>query len=54
MQIACLGSIEEGGCKLSNDCFTLSNLIGHTSLKYHVKSATNMIDSLCSNIETKI
>ena len=54
MQIACLGSVEYGGCKLSNDCFTLSNLIGHTSLKFHVKYATNMIDSFCSNTETKI
>ena len=60
MQIACLVSVEEDGCKLSNACFTihvvltLSNLIGHASLKFHVKSSTNRIDSFCSNNETKI
>ena len=54
IQIACLVFVEEDGCKLSNDCFTmhvvltLSNLIGHVSLKCHVKSNTNMIDSFCS------
>ena len=59
MQIACLGFLEEDGYKLENDCFTmhvvftLSNLIGHASLKCHVKSSTNMIGPFCSNSETK-
>ena len=60
IQVACLASWKENGCKLSNECFTmhvvltLPNLFGHTSLKWHVKSSTNMIDSFCSNSETKI
>ena len=59
MQIACLVFAEDDGCKLSNDCFTmrvvltLTNLIGHASFQCHVKSATNMIDSFCSNNEKK-
>ena len=59
MWIACLVSDEEYGCKLSNDCFTmcvalsLLNLTRHASLKCHVKVDTNMIDTFCSNNETK-
>ena len=51
MQIECLVFVEEDGCKLLNDCFTmhvvwtLSNLIKHDSLKFHVKYATNKIAS---------
>jgi len=59
MQVACLVVAEGGGCKLSNDCFTmlivlpLVNLMGHVSLKWHEKSTTNMYDSFCSNSEIK-
>ena len=51
IQVACLASWKENGCKLSNECFTmhvvltLSKLIGQDSLKFHVKYATNKIAS---------
>ena len=59
LNVCDLCSDEKDGCQLSNDCFTmcvvliLSNLIEHASLKCHVKTDTNMIDSFCSNSETK-
>ena len=53
------GFVEEDRCQLSNECFSMhvvltsTNLIGHASIKYHVKYGTNIIDSFCSNDETK-
>ena len=59
MQIACLISAEEDGCKLSDDYFTmcvvltLTNLIGHVPLTCHVKFATNRIDSFVVTTKQK-
>ena len=60
MQIACLVAVEEDESKLSNDyvtlcvVFTFTISIGHVSVKCHEKSTTNIINSFCSNNETKI